>query len=46
MGFKNHELYIQQNKKQFKGSFLEIGARDYGSTVNLRCLFPNESEVG
>lgn len=46
MGFKNHERYIQQNKHLFKGSFLEIGARDYGSTVNLRGLFPGETYVG
>ncbi len=46
MGFKNHELYIQQNKKLFRGPFLEIGAKDYGSTVNLRGLFPEETYVG
>jgi hypothetical protein len=46
MGFKNHELFIQQNKNLFKGPFLEIGAKDYGSTVNLRSLFPEETYIG
>jgi hypothetical protein len=46
MGFKNHELFIQQNRPLFKGPFLEIGSKDYGSTVNLRNLFPGEAYLG
>lgn len=46
MGFKNHELFIGQHRDRFEGPFLEIGAKDYGSTVNLRSLFPGETYVG
>jgi hypothetical protein len=46
MGFKNHELFIMKNKARFRGPFLEIGAKDYGSTVNLRTMFPGETYVG
>ena len=46
MGFKNHELFIKQHKSIFRGPFLEIGAKDYGSTVNLRAIFPEETYVG
>jgi hypothetical protein len=46
MGYKNHELFIEQHKTLFRGPFLEIGAKDYGSTVNLRDRFPGEAYVG
>jgi SAM-dependent methyltransferase len=46
MGYKNHELFIRQHKEKFRGPFLEIGAKDYGSTVNLRAIFPGETYVG
>lgn len=46
MGFKNHELFIMRHRARFSGPFLEIGAKDYGSTVNLRALFPGEIYVG
>lgn len=46
MGFKNHELFIRQHKESFRGPFLEIGSKDYGSTVNLRAIFPGEDYVG
>lgn len=39
MGFKNHELFIKKHQDRFHGPFLEIGAKDYGSTVNLRAMF-------
>jgi len=46
MGFKNHELFIKRHQTRFRGPFLEIGAKDYGSTVNLRAMFPGETYVG
>lgn len=46
MGFKNHELFIKKHQARFRGPFLEIGAKDYGSTVNLRAMFPGETYVG
>jgi len=46
MGFKNHELFIASHKSRFMGPFLEIGSRDYGSTVNIRSLFPGEPYIG
>lgn len=46
MGFRNHELFIERNRSRFQGPYLEIGAKDYGSTVNLRALFPGETYVG
>jgi len=46
MGFKNHELFIRQQRDRFQGPILEIGSRDYGSTVNLRQLFPDEDYIG
>lgn len=46
MGFKNHELFIKKHQARFRGPFLEIGAKDYGSTVNLRAMFPGEAYVG
>ena len=46
MGHKNHQLFIDSNKNIFRGPFLEIGSRDYGTTVDLRALFPGEKYVG
>lgn len=46
MGFKNHELFIKRHKNLFQGPILEIGSRDYGSTVNMRDLFPGEEYIG
>lgn len=46
MGFKNHELFIERHRARFRGPFLEIGAKDYGSTVNLRAMLPGETYVG
>lgn len=46
MGYKNHELFINKHKHLFRGPFLEIGAKDYGSTVNLRQKFPGETYIG
>lgn len=46
MGFKNHELFINCHRNLFRGPVLEIGSRDYGSTVNLRTLFPGETYIG
>jgi len=46
MGFKNHEFFIRQQRDRFQGPILEIGSRDYGSTVNLRQLFPDEDYIG
>lgn len=46
MGFKNHELFIKRHRNLFQGPILEIGSRDYGTTANLRDLFPGEMYIG
>lgn len=46
MGFVNHEIFIKNHMHGFRGPFLEIGSRNYGSTFNIRGLFPDESYFG
>lgn len=46
MGHMNHELFIRKHKAMFRGPFLEIGSKDYGSTINLRAIFPEQTYVG
>jgi len=46
MGDINQYQLVLKNKKHLSGPFLEIGSRDYGSTRNLRSLFPEEDYVG
>ena len=46
MGYKNHELFIRQHRAKFRGPFLEVGSKDYGSTVDMRAIFPGEPYVG
>ncbi|NMG04232.1 class I SAM-dependent methyltransferase [Azoarcus taiwanensis] len=37
---------MERNKALFKGPFLEVGSRDYGSTEKIRTSFPGETYVG
>lgn len=46
MGFVNHELFFKMHRHLFRGPFLEIGAKDYGSTTDFRKLLPGEEYVG
>ncbi len=46
MGFRNHAIFMERNKALFKGPFLEVGSRDYGSTEKMRAKFPGETYVG
>lgn len=46
MGDANQCRFVQQHKDSLSGPFLEIGSRDYGSTRDLRALFPGETYVG
>jgi SAM-dependent methyltransferase len=46
MGDANQLLFVQRNRARFKGPLLEVGSRDYGSTQDLRALFPGEVYVG
>ncbi|MGB5441950.1 MAG: methyltransferase domain-containing protein [Gammaproteobacteria bacterium] len=46
MGDANQYQFVLQQKDTLSGPFLEIGSRDYGSTRNLRSLFPGETYIG
>ncbi len=45
MGDINQSRFVEKNKKLIIGPILEIGAKDYGSTENLRKFFPHETYV-
>ncbi len=44
MGDRNQLVFILKNAGRFKGPFLEIGSRDYGSTQNLRTEFASKGD--
>ena len=44
MGDTNQLLYIQRHQEEFTGPYLEVGAKDYGSTQDLRRLFSNRDK--
>ena len=46
MGDYNQLDFILKHKAEFAGPFLEIGSKDYGSTEDLRSLFPEDEYVG
>lgn len=46
MGEINQYRFVETNKGLFTGPFLEVGSRDYGTTPNLRKLFPGENYTG
>lgn len=46
MGDVNQYQFITSKKNELRGPFLEIGSRDYGSTQDLRSLFPKDTYIG
>ncbi len=44
MGNPNQLTFIRNRVHRLEGPFLEIGSRDYGSTVDLRGLFVNHGD--
>lgn len=46
MGDLNQLDFLNRNLALFKGPYLEVGSKDYGSTQNLRSFFPGEDYVG
>ncbi len=46
MGHLNQLTDAQRHRGKFRGPFLEIGSRDYGSTMNLRDVFTDDTYVG
>ena len=47
MGDKNQLWYVQNHIEEFDGPYLEIGSKNYGSTQNVRSLFPSkETYIG
>ena len=46
MGDINQHRFVERHRSEFSGPFLEVGAHDYGTTQDLRKLFPGETYVG
>ena len=46
MGDLNQFYFVSNNKNLVKEPILEIGSKDYGSTQNLRSIFPNFEYTG
>ena len=46
MGDVNQYQFVLKHRAKLSGPFLEVGSRDYGSTQDLRSLFPGKSYVG
>lgn len=46
MGDQNQIDFTRRHSDRFRGPLLEIGSRDYGSTPNLRPLFPADEYIG
>ncbi len=44
MGDVNQLIFLQRHRDHFRGPYLEVGSKDYGSTQNLRVLVPPEEE--
>ena len=40
MGDINQLIFIRERTGQFDGPYLEVGSKDYGTTQDLRSLFP------
>jgi SAM-dependent methyltransferase len=45
MGDISQLSFVEVHRSELRGPFLEVGSRDYGSTQNLRALFPGEMYV-
>jgi len=45
MGNVNDRIFIEGHLDRFHGPCLEVGAKDYGNTENLRRFFPDEEYV-
>ena len=45
MGDVNQLEFVTAHRAELRGPFLEVGSRDYGSTQDLRTLFPGETYV-
>lgn len=45
MGDKNSFHFVKNHQPEFYGPFLEVGSRDYGSTSDIKVLFPGETYV-
>lgn len=46
MGDINQLLYLRKFVPAVTGAILEIGSKDYGSTVNFRAMFPDNNYTG
>ncbi|MGH8670549.1 MAG: class I SAM-dependent methyltransferase [Burkholderiales bacterium] len=46
MGDINQYRFVQKHRVEFCAPFLEAGAHDYGTTQNLRSLFPEAEYLG
>lgn len=44
MGDINQLTFIKNRGEEFKGPFLEVGSKDYGSTQDLRSVFASKGE--
>jgi len=42
LGDQNQRLFLEKLLPKIAGPVVEIGAKDYGSTVNFRELYPGE----
>lgn len=46
MGDRNQLEFVRRHRDELPGPYFEIGSKDYGSTQDLRALFPGEEYVG
>jgi SAM-dependent methyltransferase len=46
MGDRNQFEFVKAHRARFEAPLLEVGAHDYGSTQDLRVLFPGASYLG
>lgn len=47
MGNINDRIFIKKHLRRFAGPYLEVGAKDYGNTQDIRHLFPDvEKYIG
>jgi hypothetical protein len=42
LGDKNQQLFLEKLLPRVEGPVVEVGSKDYGSTVNFRDLYPGE----
>ena len=46
MGDVNQYEFVRTNRSLFQEPLLEVGSRDYGTTQNLRELYPDQAYIG